>query len=277
MTCEEVKRSMELPLEWHTSDELREMWRHIGLCEDCSRAFGWQFQLWWLMQDAMEEPPPGLAERIMIDVKAAQPDKVRSLPWWRRRKALAALAAALAIAVFSPVVMRAVQSGMASEQNVQQNVLQGQTQDSGVTGPVASSFLLSSPAEDTSDGGFSEDGGKGAEGTALGLQQPGSFAQESENAAIAGNGGSDRTSPVAENDLFVGTQGAWRTYAAAKHMLVDWRAFLPTEFVKDPSQVTLVLYVTLPPENYIEHVENDAADCYVLEAVGGYALYLVQD
>ena len=27
MTCEEVKRSMELPLEWHTSDELREMWR----------------------------------------------------------------------------------------------------------------------------------------------------------------------------------------------------------------------------------------------------------
>ena len=63
------------------------------------------------MQDAMEEPPPGLAERIMIDVKAAQPDKVRSLPWWRRRKALAALAAALAIAVFSPVVMRAVQSG----------------------------------------------------------------------------------------------------------------------------------------------------------------------
>ena len=55
MTCEDVKRGMELPLDWHTPDKLREMWQHMSGCRTCNERYGWQFQLWWLMRDAMEE------------------------------------------------------------------------------------------------------------------------------------------------------------------------------------------------------------------------------
>ena len=84
MTCEDVKRGMELPLDWHTPDELREMWQHMSGCRTCNERYGWQFQLWWLMRDAMEEPPPGLADRIMLEVRAQKQPVVRRLPWWNR-------------------------------------------------------------------------------------------------------------------------------------------------------------------------------------------------
>ena len=95
MTCEDVKRGMELPLDWHTPDKLREMWQHMSGCRTCNERYGWQFQLWWLMRDAMEEPPPGLADRIMLEVRAQKQPVVRRLPWWKRRRTLAAFAAAL--------------------------------------------------------------------------------------------------------------------------------------------------------------------------------------
>lgn len=81
-------------------------------CRTCNERYGWQFQLWWLMRDAMEEPPPGLADRIMLEVRAQKQPVVRRLPWWKRRRTLAAFAAALAVVVLSPAALRAIRSGL---------------------------------------------------------------------------------------------------------------------------------------------------------------------
>lgn len=286
MTCEDVKRGMELPLDWHTPDKLREMWQHMSGCRTCNERYGWQFQLWWLMRDAMEEPPPGLADRIMLEVRAQKQPVVRRLPWWKRRRTLAAFAAALAVVVLSPAALRAIRSGLPMQAMQSETAEEGQMQSNGgspapnaasQTGTISSAFLMPSQADaqnqDRSYGDMQPEGGQGV--TLSSPQEPES-GQESENVAIPGTGDSDRTSPVAENDLFAG-QGAWRTYASAKHTLTEWQSLLPTEYIKDPSQVTVVVYVAVPPGEYLEHVQGDAVDCYVVEAAAGYALYLVHN
>ena len=38
MTCQEMKRRMELPVEQFTFAELREMWQHTLCCEACKES-----------------------------------------------------------------------------------------------------------------------------------------------------------------------------------------------------------------------------------------------
>lgn len=274
MTCQEMKRRMELPVEQFTFAELREMWQHTLCCEACKESFGWQLQLSWLLLDAMEEPPPGFTERVMAAVSGQKTPTPIKTPWWKRRRVLAALAAALVVVVLSPAALRAVQQDFMAKSEMPEMSVRD---DAAVNemGPVASSFALEAPTSAESENqANSLPDERMADGTSNGMEDSSRADGES---AIAGYGVSDSASPVAENDLFA-SQASMKTYAAAsRHTIVDWHELLPTELVQDPSQVTVVIYSALPPEEYEEHVAGKPVDCYVVEATGGYALYLVRD